>query len=187
MARFISAIFFCFLLLLSSKVQAQNWQIIKEESSLGFVGKQLNADFEGVFEEYSADIYFDPNDLPKTKIKVLVNLGSINTGSVDRDNGVKEDVWFDLNSHPQATLLSDHVVHLEGDNYQLYGRFTLKGITRDIVIPFTFVQNQGVASVYSDSFSFDRTEYKVGTGEWSDESVIGHMMTVVFDLKARPQ
>ena len=72
MARFISAIFFCFLLLLSSKVQAQNWQIIKEESSLGFVGKQLNADFEGVFEEYSADIYFDPNDLPKTKIKVLL-------------------------------------------------------------------------------------------------------------------
>lgn len=173
-----------FLVLLPVSAQAQEWHILKDESYVGFIGEQMNAEFEGHFKEYSAEIYFDPQNLPETKIKVLINLGSIDTGSDDRDNGVREDIWFDLDQHPQATLYSDHVVHIEGNQYQLYGRFTLKGLTRDVVIPFTFEESQGLATVKSDAFSFDRTTYKVGTGEWSDESVIGHTFRVILNLKA---
>ena len=43
---------------------ATQWTMQPKESKLTFVGTQAGAQFEGAFEKFTADIKFDPQDLP---------------------------------------------------------------------------------------------------------------------------
>jgi polyisoprenoid-binding protein YceI len=45
--------------------------------------------------------------------------------------------WMDTAKFPTATFVAERVEAIGGDNYRVRGKFTLKGVTRDITVRAT--------------------------------------------------
>ena len=73
---------------------AQEWQVKYNESRVGFIATYDEIPFEGRFEDFEADISFDPLALDQAAFKVNVAIASVNTDSPDRDEGMLEQDWF---------------------------------------------------------------------------------------------
>ena len=66
-------------LTLGLALAATQWKMQPKESKLAFVGTQAGAAFEGAFEKFTADIKFDPQDLPGSRFDVRIDMASVNT------------------------------------------------------------------------------------------------------------
>ena len=55
----------------SVALAATQWTLQPKESKLTFVGTQAGAEFQGVFERFTADLKFDPQDLAGQILELL--------------------------------------------------------------------------------------------------------------------
>ena len=62
------------------------WRVDYERSRLGFIGSQSGITFDGVFDDFSADITFDPVNLGDAQVNVIINTASANTQDQLRDS-----------------------------------------------------------------------------------------------------
>jgi polyisoprenoid-binding protein YceI len=61
---------------------------------------------------------------------------SINTDNNDRDNHLRSPDFFDATKNPDITFESTKIVK-QGLGYEAAGKLTIKGVTKDVKIPFT--------------------------------------------------
>jgi polyisoprenoid-binding protein YceI len=65
-------------------------------------------------------------------------VNSINTNSEKRDDHLRSPDFFDVAQFPVITFVSDSIA-LDGDEYLAYGKLTMHGVTKDVVIPFEYI------------------------------------------------
>src|SRR5690349_12117870 len=73
---------------------AHQWTLQPQESKLTFVGIQADAEFEGAFDRFTADIKFDPQDLAGSSFDVKIDTASVNTRDSERDDAIKSEDLF---------------------------------------------------------------------------------------------
>jgi polyisoprenoid-binding protein YceI len=171
------------LLSAAAPAAAGNWEVDHEESRVGFIGTQLGNEFEGHFEDFSADIVFHPDDLEASAVSVTIDVASFDTGSADRDSTAMGSAWFDVEEHPQARFEAETFRHLGGNDYEADGRLTIKGTTREVTLPFT-LDIRGDTAEVSGRVAVDRTEFDLGTGDWATGETVGLEVTIAIDLTA---
>ena len=121
--------------LASSVVFAEDYAIDKAHSSIGFSAKHLMVSTtNGQFNDYDGVIKFDPNDLAASKIDVTVQAASINTNMDKRDAHLKGADFLDVEKFPTLTFVSKSIAK-SGDDYQLTGDLTIKGVTKETSVP----------------------------------------------------
>src|SRR5262245_45349335 len=81
-------------LTLAGVAAAGTWKTDRQQSKLSFVGSQAGAKFEGVFEHFTSNISFDPNDLADSKFDVTVDVKSVNSKDKDRDSVIRSPDLF---------------------------------------------------------------------------------------------
>ena len=59
---------------------------------------------------------------------------SIDTGTEQRDNHLRSNDFFDMPNYPQITFQSTAIEHATGENYQVTGDLTIKGISRAVTL-----------------------------------------------------
>src|SRR5664279_2152766 len=121
------------LLLASSGASAQG--VLIDKSEIRFVTKQMGASVEGRFRRWKANVDFRPKDLDKSKADFEIDLASIDLASEESETEVRRPRWFDTAKFPVALFQSTTMKDLGGDRYEVAGRLTLKGNTRDCTIP----------------------------------------------------
>jgi polyisoprenoid-binding protein YceI len=89
----------------------------------------------GSFSGVAGEIVYDPDDPTRSSVRVEIDAASIDTGNKDRDNHLKGPDFFDVANYPKITFESTKV-EKRGDNWVAYGQLTIKGVTREIAIPF---------------------------------------------------
>lgn len=162
---------------------AQTWQVVSEESRLGFVATQLGAPFEGTFGAFSAEIAFDKDDLAASGANVTIEIGTLDTGEDQRDDQARGPDFFDAAAHPQAIFRTD-TIRAEGSDYVADGTLTMKGVSKPVTLPFTLTfEGETVRMV--GSLTVDRTEWGVGTGEWLSGDTVGKEVEIRIRLLAR--
>jgi polyisoprenoid-binding protein YceI len=171
------------ILLAAAPAAAGNWQVGHEQSRLGFIGTQLGSQFEGEFEEFQADIQFHPDDLAAGEVSVVIDVSSFDTGSADRDDTAMGSEWFAVEEYPEARFEAGEFRHLGGTEFEAAGRLTMKDVTRDVVLPFT-LDIEGDTAEMSGELTVDRTDYNIGTGEWTSGETVGLEVTITIDLTA---
>ena len=72
------------LLITAPAVFAAQWNVIQDESTLGFTATQTGSEFDGTFA-FTADMRFDREKLGNSGFDVTVDLTSVDTGSRRRD------------------------------------------------------------------------------------------------------
>lgn len=89
---------------------------------------------EGRFNRFSGDFDFDATKPANNRVKVEIDVASIDTNHAERDKHLRGERFFDVKKYPKATFASTGWEDLGNGKATLNGRFTLRGVTRDIRI-----------------------------------------------------
>ncbi|MDD5247779.1 MAG: YceI family protein [Rhodocyclaceae bacterium] len=154
-----------------------------DKSTLAFVYKQMGVPVEGRFKKFAARISFDPARPAAAKAELDVDLASIDTGSSEGDDEVAGKGWFDTQHFPQAKFVAGGVKALGGNRYEVSGKMSIKGRTRDVTAPFSFSQ-QGNVGVFDGAFVLKRADYAIGEGEWADFGTVANEIQIKFHFLA---
>ena len=160
---------------------AHQWTLQPQESKLTFVGIQADAEFEGAFERFDADIRFDPQDLAASRFDVKIETASVNSRDSERDDAIKSEDLFAVKQFPTAHYLADKFTAKGANKFTGLGKLTLRNVTRDVPIEFTFEQKNGSAWL-KGSAQLKRLDFGVGQGDYKDTKDVGNDVKVNFVL-----
>ena len=159
---------------------ATSWEIVHDESRLGFEATQQGGEFEGQFEDFSAEMRFSPDDLATSGFDVRIRMASVDTGSSQRDSSLPDAAWFNIEAFPEASYVTREI-RATADGYEAVGDLTIRGNTHEVILPFTW-QSDGERAEMDARVTIDRTRFGIGQGDWRDPQVAGHAVSVVVDL-----
>jgi polyisoprenoid-binding protein YceI len=165
------------LLLAAGALAAQAATLQPEKSDLSFTFKQMGVPVDGKFKKFEAQLDFDAKKPEAGKIAFTVDLGSVSLGDASFDAEVAKAPWFDTKRNGRATFVSTAIKPTAPGKYDVAGKLTIKGASRDIVVPITL--SNGVAS---GGVPIKRLDFKIGDGEWADTSMVANDVTVKFKL-----
>lgn len=181
MKNSIAGIMSLFVIMLVSPAIAGNWTVDYANSRLGFEAKQGDAPFSGQFQSFTADIAFDPQDLPSARIDVAIDMASATTGAADKDSALPGADWFNTAEHPLATFKST-TVRASGDNtYEAEGTLTIRDKSTPLILPFTLTIDGGHAKA-EGRVTIDRLDFGVGASQ--PEAIASHAVDIIITIEA---
>jgi polyisoprenoid-binding protein YceI len=166
---------------------ATGWVTDPAHSRLEFVATQSGGEFQGRFNRFDADIVFDPRDLAGSRFHVTIQTASADTQDETRDKALVGDDFFAAGRWPTATFDATRFAASAGGQYEARGRLTIRGISRDVKVLFTFRPAPAAdGAVLSGGATIRRLDFGVGQGEWQDTKWVGNDVRIVFELVLKP-
>jgi polyisoprenoid-binding protein YceI len=156
--------------------------VVTEKSEVHFVSKQMNVPVDGAFKKFTATVNFDPSKLDAAKAQFNVDLNSIDLGLPEVNDEVKKPDWFNTAKFPNATFVSSSLKSLGGNKYEVAGKLTIKGVSKDVTAPFTVTPQAGGHTLVEGTFPIKRLDYKIGEGSWSDTDTVANEVQVKVRL-----
>ena len=92
----------------------------------------------GRFDEVDATLDFDPADLASLRLDGVVAVASIDLDAPDLERRLRGREWLDAENHPEARFTTTSVTPGEGGAFSVTGDFTLRGVTRPLVLAGRF-------------------------------------------------
>jgi polyisoprenoid-binding protein YceI len=175
-----SPLLFAVALLSAGLATAQT--VVPEKSEIRFVSKQMNVPVDGAFKKFTATVNFDPSKLDVAKAQFTVDLNSIDLGLPEVNDEVKKPDWFNTAKFPNANFVSGSVKSLGGNKYEVAGKLTIKGVTKDVTAPFTLTPQAGGNALVEGTFPIKRLDYKIGEGSWSDTDTVANEVQIKVRL-----
>ena len=152
--------------------------VVVDKSEIAFTMKQMGVNIDGRFKQWKADVVFDPAALDKAKANVDVDLASIDLASADSEAEARGPLWFDTAKFPAAHFASTSVRSAGNGRYEIAGKLSLKGVTRDCVVPITLKTDAAGNRLAEGTFALPRLDYKIGEGEWADTATVANEIRV---------
>jgi len=115
------------------------WKIDSTHSEVKFKVKHLViSTVTGHFNSYSATAESSNEDFSNAKIHFEADVNSVDTKNEQRDGHLKSADFFDAANHPKITFSSTSFTKKSGDNYELKGDLTIKGVTKNITLAVVY-------------------------------------------------
>ena len=156
-------------------------QAANESSKIVFTATQSEVAVDGGFNKFTADVVFDPAKPAAGKVKLVIDLRSVATGSSEADDLLKSGDFFDVAHFPQATFVSTTIGAKDGGHFQAVGQFSLKGRSAGIVVPFT-ARPEGTGLRIEGGVPVSRLAFHVGEGQWADTGTLADPVQIQFSL-----
>ncbi len=180
------SIFYLFVLMSFSFVfMSQSGAETVGSGQIAFTGTQMGALVQGNFRQFSADLHFDPQDLPHSYAHITIDLGSIDLASEEAEDEIKGKHWFNIKSFPQAHFDSSDIRIVGPNQYVVWGLFQLKGVRKPLRIPLKMSYDHGGRSAQG-RFTLKRNEFGVGDGTWSATDTVADEVTVDYRFTLVP-
>ena len=160
------------MVLTSAKVvfTSQDYKI-KEGYSIAFKSKDPSGDFD-----VKGTISFDENDLNNSKFDLSFPVSSIKTGNGMKDKEAQTAEWFNASKYPSIEFKSTKI-EKEGNDFVVYGKLSMKGITKDKKVPLKVTKNS-TGLVFSGSFPVNRMDFKVG----KPSDAVPNIMNITYSI-----
>jgi polyisoprenoid-binding protein YceI len=129
------------------------WKVNEDTYSVKFTSKK----FDGTFKGLKSELLFDENNLATSKLTATIDANTINTGNGMRNGHAKKGL--NAKTFPTVKFESTSITKTES-GYEANGNLTIKDVTKQIKIPFTFTQNID-GGVFAGTFSIKPSEYNV--------------------------
>jgi polyisoprenoid-binding protein YceI len=151
-------------------------------SALTFKGLQQGESFDGQFRKFDAHIHFDPAALAEAKFDVQIDITSADSANSERDETMLGGEFFDSKKFPKAHFITQAFRLVAPGKYEADAILTIRDKSVALKFPFTWSGNAKSAELRSKVI-LDRLAFDVGTGDWEDESSVGHKVEVIVHLK----
>lgn len=156
---------------------------VTAQSSLTYAFTQAGADNQGRFKSFA--VSFDPG---AGRLDVLVDMRSFDTGDQQRNGILGGKDFFDVAQYPRSRFSASRIDRT-ATGYEATGALTLRGVTRNVTIPFTWrtatVQGHPVGYL-SGQMTLKRLDFGVGQGQWQSTEWVGGDVTVRYSLELAP-
>jgi polyisoprenoid-binding protein YceI len=159
--------------------------VVPEKSQVTFTSKQMGVPVDGSFKKFTAALNFDPAKPEAGKAQIEIDLASVDAGSKDANDEVVGKGWFNVREFPKAKFVADSVKALGNNRFEARGKLSIKGKTKDVVVPFGY-KPDGANAVLEGSIPLVRTQFGIGEGQWADTSVVADEVPVKFHLVVSP-
>ncbi|WBU38300.1 YceI family protein [Homoserinibacter sp. YIM 151385] len=113
---------------------AGTWKLDPSHSEVAFAVRHLAiSKVRGTFETFDVTIVTaeDPAD---TSIEAVIDVASVNTKNADRDGHLRTGDFFLAEEHPQMTFVSKGAPVVDGDDFEISGELTLRGVTKPVTL-----------------------------------------------------
>ena len=113
-----------------------DYTIDASHSRLGFVARHaMVTKVRGHFGGFSGTAHIDEKDPSSSKVDLSIEVGTVATGSPDRDGHLKSGDFFDAETYPSITFTST-AVSRSGSDWSITGDLTIKDVTKPVTIEF---------------------------------------------------
>ncbi|MDA8366668.1 MAG: YceI family protein [Actinomycetota bacterium] len=108
-------------------------------SRVGFVARHaMVTKVRGAFNDVSGTGHFDASDPSNSSLSVTIQAKSIDTRNEDRDNHLRSNDFFDMDTYPEITYTSTSVEAVDATTYRVTGDLTIKGVAKPVTVDFEF-------------------------------------------------
>jgi polyisoprenoid-binding protein YceI len=170
------------LLVCAGSAHAAEWKMDPAASRLTLQASYQNEPVPGTFKQFDTRLRFDPARLVNSKLDVVVKLDSMDMGSSEINDGVKDPDWLDPNRFPEARFESSDIRQTAPGRFLANGTLTLKGKKQPVAVPFTW-ESAGKTATMAGELTVKRTAFGVGAGEWTAGDLIGLDVKVMFNVR----
>jgi polyisoprenoid-binding protein YceI len=113
------------------------YNIDPAHTRIGFVARHaMVTKVRGSFHEFTGSGHFDAENPSASKLELTIQAKSIDTGNADRDNHLRSNDFFDMETYPEIHFVSTSVEKVDADNYKVTGDLTIKGETNPVTVDF---------------------------------------------------
>jgi polyisoprenoid-binding protein YceI len=139
----------------------RNFAINIPESKVEFFVGSSAGDVNGVFKTWTGKLSQATAGVPESAtLSLEVTADSMSTGSGFKDKMVKgKDFFYVKNFHTVSFTSTKVIPSGDPNKFQVQGNFTLRGVTKPVVLQVTLNRDgKGGGQIYAD-LSFDRREF----------------------------
>ena len=170
--------------------RADAWEIDRAHSAINFSITHFFTPVSGTFDDYDAEVLFDPSDLENSSISVTIPIESINTKNDRRDNHLMSEDFFNAEQWPNLTFESSTIEQTGDNQFVAKGQLTIRDVTRDFELPFELLgvmdhpmrDGKKVAGIVANA-ELMRTDFGVGVGDWAATAVVGDKVNINLNLE----
>lgn len=145
--------------MISTYTTAQTkWNITK--SSVKFKIRNAGLNVSGTFEGFKGKLLFSPENLASSRLIGAIQTATVNTGIKGRDRHLRKEDYFHVNKYPTIKMKSTRI-EKKGTQYVAYFKLIIKGVTKEIKVPFNFSQ-KGNTATFDAYFEINRRDFGVG-------------------------
>jgi len=174
----------------SQAQQVKEWKLDKNHTSVTFAVKHFFSTVNGNFTEYDGSFNFDPDKLSASKFTFNIPVSSINTNNKKRDADLVSDNFFNAEKYPEIKFVSTKFEKISATEFIVHGDLTIKDVTKKVSTPFKITGQMDHPMMkgtkilgLSFNTSINRTDYKVGTGNWATTMVVGDNVDIEINME----
>src|SRR5690348_10522491 len=156
---------------------AKTYRISKTYTTLSFTAtKWMVFKEEGMFQDFTGSLTYDPADPSACAIDVTVQSASLDTHNSTRDGVLRSDDFFDVAKFPTLSFRSVSVSSAGPDSLNVTGDLTIHGVTKRITVPVRVIGARVMPGIgdfagFETSFTIDRRDFGVLGTRWSGNKI----------------
>jgi polyisoprenoid-binding protein YceI len=161
--------------------------VIKEKSSINFVGAKVTRDHKGKFNSFDGAITYV--DGTPQSVKFDIDLTTIETDTADLTTHLKTPDFFDVAKYPKATFTSTSLTPAPagspaGQTHVLTGTLDLHGVQKEVTVPVTATTTpEGVRT--ASEFTINRHDWGISYKGVTDDLIKDNVL-IKLDLLFPP-
>ncbi len=144
-----------------------DYTIDASHSRVGFVARHaMVTKVRGAFNDFEGAATIDGAAPEKSTVALTIQVASIDTRNNQRDEHLRNNDFLDVENHPTITFTSTSVKHDGGNDFEVTGDLTIRGVTKEITFPLEFTGSAtdpfGNARIgFEGSVAINRKDYGV--------------------------
>jgi polyisoprenoid-binding protein YceI len=123
----------------SPALAADTYQFDKSHTTVGFQVRHIFTMLGGKFQDFAGTIKVDRVKPESSSVEFTIQAASIDTNEPKRDEHLKSADFFDVANQPTIVFKSTSVKPTGKDVYEVTGNLTLRGVTKQVTLPVTFL------------------------------------------------
>ena len=146
-----------------------NWNLKSTGVSITFQGGRVKGNITGI----KATLLFDEANPEKSHLTAVLDVNTVTTGSGLMDKHAKSESGLNAEKFKTITFESTAVLK-KPEGYHALGKLTLKGVSKEIVLPFTF-ENKGTEGLFKGKITLFTKDYGItrwGTPDQLDIDIV---------------
>ncbi len=172
----------------AASAAVETYNIDPAHSSVGFSIRHVFSQVPGSFTQFTGTVTVDRENLEKSQVEAIIQVGSITTAVEKRDAHLKSPDFFDAVKFGTITFKSKAWKKTGDDTYDVTGDLTIKDVTKEVVLKVTSLgfgpgMTGKPVSGWSATTTINRNDFGV-TGPAMLGKAVGHDVTITISVEA---
>ena len=133
---------------------------------------------KGAFKNVSGNVVLT-EDITKSNFSIELSMENFTTFNAFRDESLMGDEYFSADKFPTMTYKSTLIVDKGNDKYEINGRFTMLGVTKDITVSLNRIEKDGKNVIVGEGV-IDRRDFGM-----SPSATEGNVISFEYEVELK--